>query len=319
VRDLLVHKGDLIAATQGRGIWALDNLAPLRELTPEVPAMPSYLFKPAPAWRLRSSENRDTPPPPSTPLGQNPPTGAIIDYWIKEQQESEVTLTISDSTGHEIQKFSSNDIAAELPADRYFQKGWLREELRLSNEPGMHRFVWDLRYPRPPALKYRYSIAAIWDKGTPILPDGALVLPGHYTVTLTAGGKSHTQSLQVKLDPRTHVTHSALQEQLALAIKVDSTLARAVSMHREINKILEKEKEKLPFAIADSLVALTTGKDNSFSAVANVLASLSDAVKKADSAPTQGQQEVYREYQDRLDRLLERWQKTEAEINKEKS
>jgi photosystem II stability/assembly factor-like uncharacterized protein len=319
VRDLLVHKGDLIAATQGRGIWALDNLAPLRELAPEVTAAPSYLFEPSPAWRLRSSENQDTPPPPSTPLGQNPPTGAIIDYWIKEQQEGEVTLTISDSTGHEIQKFSSNDIPAELPADRYFQKGWLREELRLSNEPGMHRFVWDLRYPRPPALKYKYSIAAVWDKGTPILPEGALVLPGRYTVTLTVDGKSHTQSFQVKLDPRIHAALSALHGQLALAIKVDSTLARAVSMHRKINAILEKEKDNLPSAIVDSVIALTNAKDNSISEVANVLANLSDAVKKADSAPTQGQQEVFSEYRDQLDHLLKRWEKTETAMNKEKS
>jgi len=315
VRDILVHKGDLIAATQGRGIWVLDNLAPLRELGPDVLAKSVYLFKPAPAWRLRSSENRDTPPPPSTPLGQNPPTGAIIDYWL-DGQKGEVTLTISDSTGHEIQKFSSTDIPPELPADRYFQQEWLQEELQLSAKPGMHRFVWDLRYPRPPALKYRYSIAAVWDKGTPLLPDGALVLPGHYRVTLTIDGESQTQPLQVKLDPRILVTLSALQEQLALAIKVDSALAYAVSMHRQIKAILEKEKEKLPSAVADSLLALTTGKENSFSAVANVLAGLSDAVKSADSAPTQGQQTVYREYQNLLNHLLKRWQKNEAVLKK---
>jgi hypothetical protein len=280
----------------------------------------SYLFKPAPAWRLRASENRDTPPPPSTPLGQNPPTGAIINYWIKEGQKGKVTLTISDSAGHLVQRYSSNDKPAELPADRYFEEGWLGKNEQISAEPGMHRFVWDLRYPRPLVLKYRYSIAAVWDKGTPLSPEGTLVLPGYYTLDLNVNGKHNTQSLQVKLDPRVRTTPPALREQLGLANKVDSALVSAVLVYRQITGILHnKENDKLSASVADSLTALITDKENSFSRVTNVLVDLSQAVKSADSAPTQGQQAVFRHYHIQLKHLLERWQKTRAAMNMSKT
>ena len=210
VRDLVVHNGDLIAGTQGRGIWILDDLAPLREITQKISEEPVHLFSPAQTWRLRNDENRDTPWPPSTPLGQNPPAGAIIDYWLKDNAHGPVTLTISDSEGNIVKQFSSDEKVKKLPAHRYFEKGWLAKTKHLYSTAGMHRFVWNLRYPRPSALQYRYSIAAIWTDGTPVVPEGPLVLPGRYTVSLRVNGKTYSRPLIIKLDPRVHVSEDDL-------------------------------------------------------------------------------------------------------------
>ena len=179
VRDLVVHENDLVAGTQGRGIWVLDDLSPLRQMNETVMSGNVFLFRPAAAWRLRGNENHDTPPPPSTPLGQNPPTGAVLDYWMKDSTDGEVTLTISDAVGKVVRRFSSNDKKDMLNANQYFQQEWLGLEDRLSTTQGMHRFVWDLRYQRPSAIGYSYSIAAVWPRGHPIAPQGPLVLPGN--------------------------------------------------------------------------------------------------------------------------------------------
>ncbi|PYO62216.1 MAG: hypothetical protein DMD28_06835 [Gemmatimonadetes bacterium] len=306
VRDLLVHQGDLIAATQGRGIWVLDDVEPLRE-DPAVLAQPVHLFRPAPAWRLSGNENRDTPWPPSTPLGENPPTGAVIDYSLRSAPAGPARLTLRDAAGRVVRRFASDAAPEELPADRYFEVGWLGEPPRLSAAPGMHRFVWDLRYPRPAALKYEYSIAAVWQRGAPLDPQGPLALPGRYSVTLTVDGKDYTQPLTVRLDPRVHATAAALGQQLALAQAVDSALALAVATHAQIGRVLEQKKESAPAAFRDSLTALADGGDSSFAGLAGVFANLATAVQSADGAPTQGERAVFAAYRRKLDRALVRW------------
>ncbi|HEX5498192.1 MAG TPA: hypothetical protein VFX03_03155, partial [Thermomicrobiales bacterium] len=107
IRSLTIHGDDLVAATMGRGFWSLDDIEPLREGTAIIAAAPAHLFAPAPAIRLRASENRDTPPPPSEPLAKNPPNGAIIDYWLKDAANGPVTLTIRDASGKVVREFSS--------------------------------------------------------------------------------------------------------------------------------------------------------------------------------------------------------------------
>ncbi len=306
VRDLLVHQGDLLAATQGRGIWALDDLAPLREASATIARAPAHLFRPASAWRLRGNENRDTPPPPSTPLGQNPPAGAIIDYWIGQGASGPVTLTLRDSAGHVVRRFSSEGAAEELPSNRYFQKDWTVAPGRVSAEPGMHRFLWDLRYPTPMALRYDFSIAGVWKEGTPLEPRGPLVLPGNYRVTLTVGGKDQTRPLAVRMDPRVHVTAAALRQQLALAQAIDSLLQRAVGADHQIEAQLA-DSTALDSATAGSLRSLVQAGDTNLSRITGVLASLVTGVQSADAAPTEGQRAVYRDYRGQLEELLRRW------------
>ncbi len=307
VRDLVVHNGDLIAGTQGRGIWILDDLEPLREITQKISEEPVHLFSPAQTWRLRNNENRDTPWPPSTPLGQNPPAGSIIDYWLKDNAQGPLTLTISDSKGNVVKQFLSNEKVKKLPAHRYFEKSWLNKAKHLYNTAGMHRFVWDLRYPRPAALQYHYSIAAIWTDGTPLQPEGPLVLPGRYTVTLRVNGKEYTRPLIIKLDPRVHVSEDDLVKQLKLAQQINVLLNKSVAVYKDINSMLVKEKENLSDAMADSLSTLSnTGHPNLSSAI-GALTGLVTSVQRADAAPVQGQTEVFSYYKKQIDGLIGRW------------
>jgi len=309
VRDLVVHNGDLIAGTQGRGIWILDDVEPLREMTAETPKEPIHLFKPAQTWRLRNDENHDTPWPPSTPLGQNPPAGAIIDYWLKGNVRGPVTLTIKDSGGNIVRQFSSNEKAKVLPAYRYFEKEWTGSPEHLSAAAGMHRFVWDLRYPRPSALRYHYSIAAIWKEGTPLQPEGPLVLPGRYTVNLYVNGKKYTQPLIIKMDPRVHVSESSLEKQLHLARQIDALLNKSVAVYKTIHGMLLMKKGNIPAAKIDSLLILSDKGHPNLASSIGVLSSLVTSVQQADMPPTQGQMKVFSFYKKQIDSLMAEWQK----------
>ncbi|MDE3151471.1 MAG: glycoside hydrolase, partial [Gemmatimonadota bacterium] len=301
-RDLLVHDGDLIAATQGRGIWILDDVEPLREAAAAAQSA-EHLYAPLVATRLRGNENRDTPWPPGTPVAQNPPTGAVIDYWLAADASGPVTLTVRDASGRVIRRFSSADSAKRLPASQYFENGWLGTPPRVDASAGMHRFVWDLRYPRPDALSYDYSIAGVWHEGTPVDPRGPLALPGRYTISLTANGTTETRPLTVRMDPRVRVPAPALRAQLALALAVDSALGRATAAHRKVADYLATHGGSLSRAMADSARAVADG----LASADGVLASLATAVVAADAEPTQGERGVLAEAQHQVDGLLKQW------------
>ena len=314
MRDLLPHGNDLIVATQGRGIWVLDDVAPLREASTGVARKSAHLFEPAPAVRLRGSENHDTPWPPETPLGENPPTGAVIDYWLKDATRGEVTLTITDGAGALVRRFTSRDPAESLAAHRYFESEWVGVPRTLAASAGMHRFVWDLRYPRPAAPSYGYSIAAVRKEGTPIEPLGPFVLPGRYTVTLSANGASLSRPLVVLLDPRVQVSAPDLREQFELARSAIGTLERGMAASREIARLRDNRGASLPVAIADTLSALDGAGDVGLHAATGRLASLVGDLQTADAAPTQGMRDAFRACMAQVDALIERWRRVEAMV-----
>jgi len=249
VRDLIVHGDDVAVATHGRGFWILDNITPLRQLarSPERLALPSdtrsaslsgerraILFKPAVAYRLRRNQNTDTPLPPEVPAGQNPPDGAMIDYYLAADAPGPVTLEITSASHNVVRRYSSAD-----PPEPYDEKSinvpmyWARPPRTLAASKGMHRFVWDLRYPRPGAVQRDFPISAIIHD-TPLEPLGVLAVPGTYTVTLTVDGKTFTQPISVKMDPRATITPLGLTQQFTLATKLvdlmDKTYAAAISL-----------------------------------------------------------------------------------------
>src|SRR6185369_3049432 len=84
IRDLVVHNDDIVVGTHGRSFWILDDITPLRQLTNQIVTAPSHLFAPQVAYRVKRNVNSDTPLPPEEPVGQNPPDGAIINYYLKE-------------------------------------------------------------------------------------------------------------------------------------------------------------------------------------------------------------------------------------------
>ncbi len=225
ITDLLVHGDDLIAATEGRALWVLDDVAPLRQIVPQ--SGDAHLFTPALAWRVHSDNSVDTPLPPETPIGQNPPAGAVIDYWLGATPRGPVTLEIRDANGWVVRRFASNAKPEQPQAERYFAAGWTKPPQPLETAAGLHRFVWDLRTERPGAIGYSYSIGAVWGRGTPIAPQGPYVVPGNYEVVLGVNGKTYTAPLRVAEDPRVKVTIADLKASFDLSQHIAQALAQA--------------------------------------------------------------------------------------------
>jgi len=222
MRDVIVKDDDLVVATHGRGFWILDNITPLRQLDQAVAEASVFLFKPQPAYRVRWNMNTDTPWPPDEPRGPNPPDGAIIDYTLKTAASGLVTIEMLDAAGKLVRRYASTDPAeAPDPATAAVPLYWYRPAQRLATSPGMHRFTWDLHYQPLPGGGGRggLPIAAVPFNTAPP-PNAPWVAPGQYTVRLTVDGKSYTQPMTVKMDPRVKTP--------ALALAQQSTLSKAV-------------------------------------------------------------------------------------------
>lgn len=197
MRDLAIHGDDLIVATHGRGFWVLDNITPLRQITGEVANAAAHLFRPADAINMAPGSEYGTPKPRDEPLAENPPYGAMIYYYLKSAAPGPVTLEILDAGGEMIRRYSSEDRPPDINPDQLnIPASWRRTPALLSTAAGMHRWVWDLR-PTPTGGVGRGGGGGFGRGGE------ARVLPGAYVVKLTAGGKSYTQPLVVKMDPRT--------------------------------------------------------------------------------------------------------------------
>jgi photosystem II stability/assembly factor-like uncharacterized protein len=313
VRDLVVHGGDLIAATHGRSFWILDDVTPLEQLTDDVLQAPAFLVRPARARRLRRSENHDTPLPPEEPHGTNPPAGAIIDYTLKTASLGPVTLEILDARGNVVRRFSTEATAGGAPEPPQFASEWLPRPESLTRHPGHNRFVWDLRYPPPPVARHEYSIAAIPGEGTVEEPEGPLVLPGDYAVKLTVAGRSYVQPLQVELDPRVHVAPAALAAQLRLALEIWNQAATQHALHGAAHRLRDAltglGNRQLD---ADTRAAVSTVEqrvDSLFHASASGdLGSLETVVESADREPTAQARSAFAELRARVAAHERRWQ-----------
>jgi len=233
VRDLVVKDDDLVVATHGRGFWILDDITPLRQVNAKAIAADAHLFAPQQAWRVRWNQNTDTPLPPDEPAGQNPPEGAIINYVLKADAQGPVTLEVADAAGRLVRKYSSAD-APEKPIEgRNIPDYWIRPAQVLSAKAGLHRFTWDLRYAPPAVTAFEYPIAAI-RANTPVEPRGTWVMPGTYTVKLTAGGQTHTQSLTVRMDPRVKTPLPGLQQQFSLSMQMYEGIRKTADALRQV-------------------------------------------------------------------------------------
>ena len=284
VHDLVVHDRDLVVATHGRSFWVLDDLAPLRQFDPSGPA--TSLFKPSQVVRVRRSVNTDTPLPRETPLGQNPPDGAVIDYQLA-QADTPVIIEIVDGSGQLVRQFSSGNVPPSTNATTPFPSYWLSAARVPTARAGMNRFVWDLRYAAPRAQNPDYSIAAL-PGDTPALPLGPLVLPGTYQVRLTAGGRTVAQPLVVTMDPRVKTTAA--------------DLTKLFTLERQIAAAIDESARAMDGD--DGSDAAANQKRTALGKVNDALSELLTAVDTADAAPTRQATAAFAAFRKQLDALL---------------
>ncbi|MGH8202735.1 MAG: WD40/YVTN/BNR-like repeat-containing protein [Steroidobacteraceae bacterium] len=232
--DLKIHDGDLIAATYGRGIWILDDISPLEQLSTSLADQRAHLFRPQAAVRVLSDIDQDTPFPPEVPHGSNPTQGVVIDYYLQQPAQN-VELQIFDAQGKLVRSYSSAPIAPleqPLPPTPAF---WVRPSRPLPMTAGEHRVSWNLRYPTPSALFFDQSMAAV-PEDTSFIPEGPLALPGSYMVKLTVDGVSYIQPVLLKQDPRLDDSPAAMdgmRRQLSLAQQIMALMAASKSAYAE--------------------------------------------------------------------------------------
>ncbi len=310
MRDLLIHDNDLIVATHGRSFWILDDISPLRQIDAAVLKADAHLFNPALAYRVRRDTNTDTPLPPDEPAGQNPPDKVVLDYYFATPARGEVAVEILDSKNLIVRRFSTTDkpeVTEEDLEKQLIPLYWLRPERKLQTGAGMHRWLWDLRYPPPDSAHHGYPIAAV-PGDTPRVPLGPSVLPGDYTVRLSANGATYTAPLTVKMDPRVKATMIDLAQQLQTQSELADLLSRssaALLQARSLSKELDDRSEraagalknaiadlqkKLIAAIGDPAAQSANGMKNpTLTSVNGQVGTLYDQLDRADAAPTPAQ------------------------------
>jgi photosystem II stability/assembly factor-like uncharacterized protein len=261
VRDLTIHGDDLVIATYGRSFWILDNITPLRQLQEfdARRASAPWFYRPATAVRVDNDSFAGTPLPPEEPTAENPPNGAMIDYFLPFPA-SAVRLEVFDAQQNLVRKFSSEDHPAEEQRTPKYQslpvaERWFSKPEVLEKAAGMHRFVWNLTWGSsggPSAdeeAEYRN-------------PSGPKAVPGIYQVRLTVDGKTQNQSLKVIMDPRSPATPEVLTQQLELGqqifgetIEARRALAEIGSVQKQLADIQRKQgaqNEPLKSALAET-------------------------------------------------------------------
>ncbi|MEO6254995.1 MAG: hypothetical protein ABIO79_16925, partial [Ferruginibacter sp.] len=214
IRDLVIKDDDLVIGTHGRSFWILDDITPLRQLSNQQLNNSAILYKPQTAYRIRWSMYPDTPVPQEEPAGQNPPDGAIINYYLGSNAKN-IQLEIVDSKGAVIRKYASTDTLYAIPPNNV-PSYWIRPQQLLSAQPGSHRYMWDMHY-QPVNVPPSYPISATYMNTAPD-PTSPWVMPGNYTARLAVDGKVYNQPITVKMDPRvkTSVKDLTLQHDLSL-------------------------------------------------------------------------------------------------------
>ena len=267
VNDLVVKNIDLVVATHGRSFWVLDDIAPLEQYSDAIPQEDAHLFTPAPVNHtvfrggfFRAQGN----------VGKNPPTGAVIYYWLKtaikkpeqaksqsstpssdskpeagpvspadkEKPEEKITLEILDSSGKVIRKYPKKEEPMD-EEEEFFRGG--ADSGKMPGDAGLNRFVWDLRYEGATKVPH----APLWGGST----DGPEAVPGNYQVRLTVLGKSYTAPLEIQPDPRLKITQDDLARQFDLLLKIrdkvtatDDAIIQIRDLRDQINAINKRMK-----------------------------------------------------------------------------
>jgi hypothetical protein len=338
IRDLVVHNDDIVVGTHGRSFWILDDVTPLRQIAEQMPRHVSltmreaFLFKPQTATRIRRSVHTDTPIPQEEPMGENPPDGAIINYYL-QSDASEVALEVFDRSNKLVRRFSSADKPEQVNENQLpYPSYWFRPPQVLSTKAGMQRFVWDMHYAPPEGFPRSHPISAIY-RNTPTVPMGPAILPGDYTVKLTVNGKSYTQPLTVRIDPRVATPPEGIQKMFDVSFgsyegirKIRAAQAEIRGLRAQLQSIKQQAGQT---AVANEINDLDKkaaaldggasgagrggfagaggGGEPSLARVAAELNAIMGTAEGADAQPTTQLTVAYTESQKTLGNLLARW------------
>jgi photosystem II stability/assembly factor-like uncharacterized protein len=334
VRDIVVHGDDLVIGTHGRSFWILDDITPLRQIDGRTQEAKDLLFTPAFAYRMRRSRNTDTPLPPEEPMGQNPPDGAIIDYWLGAGAHHDVSIEILDHQGLLVRRYASDDRPVTVDPDQLdVPMYWARPPRTLSTATGMHRWVWDLRYTTAESAMWFLPMTAL-PHDTPPVPEGPLAEPGEYTVRLNVDGHTSTRPLNVVLDPRVTTPPQELEAQFSLTHRLYKAVqesARPLRILRQIRPQLDALSGKVQGdalasyqALRDRLAAFggatpggrrrrAAGGDG-LDATRGACQQLMETIGGTDGAPTTQATAAAEQSLAAMTRLMAAWSEVEREL-----
>ena len=319
VRDLVIKDDDLVIGTHGRGFWILDNINPLRQLSNQLINQSAILYKPAEAYRVKWNLWPDTPLPQEEPAGENPPDGAMIDYYLKENAGN-IILEINDATGNTIRKYSGSDTLYKIPEGNV-PAYWIRPQQILSGKEGAHRFLWDMRY-EPLNIPPTYPISAIYNKTAPV-ETSPWVMPGNYTARLIAAGKIYKQSFTVKPDPRMKTSVKDLQLQHDLSLMVYRDRLKITEGLKELQILRRKLKEKLSDATGSALTEITAcdkqaaaleNDPQGFGQIDNSLSSVFNILQETDMPATSQSISAAKDSDGAFKILWAKWQEVKKRI-----
>ncbi|HEY8459827.1 MAG TPA: glycosyl hydrolase, partial [Blastocatellia bacterium] len=321
ITDIAVHKRDkdLVIATQGRSFWIMDDLPVLHQWKDAIAQADAHLFKPEEAYRTPGGGFRI---PSSAPIGENPPAGASIWYYLKEKPKGDVTIEILEANGKSVKKFSSKETpeAEAGGGGGRFRRG----PTRVPAEKGLNRFAWDLRY----ADAKTFPGMILWAGNV----SGPQAVPGSYQVKLTVDGKTLTESFEVRKDPRVSTTQEEFQKQFDLLTKIRdkfSETSEAIIAIRDVRKQVQDYAARIkdqpnsqPItdaakALSAKLTAIeeelyqTKNQSNQDPLnypikLNNKLAALAGSIARADAPPTAQQVAVYEDLTGRINAQLEK-------------
>jgi hypothetical protein len=331
IRDLVIKDDDLVIGTHGRSFWILDDIAPLRQLSIHVTNEKVILYKPQQAIRVRWNMWTDTPLPQEEPAGQNPPDGAIIDYYLNENEKN-VSLDILDIKGKLVHHYGSNDTMYEV-GNVNIPLYWIRPQQILSAAKGSHRFLWDMHY-QPLNLPPSYPIAAIY-KNTAPGETSPWVMPGTYTAKLTVDDQSFTEKFIIKMDPRVKTTVADLQKQHDLSYDCYNARKEIMTISNEIANIRSQIKTIQSNANAELLTSLKqadellaklqgaprNSREPGFSDIENTFAALFGTLQETDMPATSQTINAVKETKSNYAKVLNDWNlfktKQLSELNKQ--
>ena len=322
IRDLVIKDDDLVIGTHGRSFWILDNITPLR-IDPyifklDLSTIAGILYKPQTTYRVRWNMYTDTPVPQEEAAGENPPDGAMIDYYLHENANA-VSLEIHDQKGNSIRKYSNRDTLYKI-GDVNIPHYWIRPQQILSAEPGHHRFLWDMKYA-PLNLAVSYPISATYMNTEPN-QTAPWIMPGTYTATLTVDGKVYTQTFTIKMDPRVKTSLQNLKLQHDLSLQCYNRREECMKILEDIRSYHAKIRRQLTNAsaavadelnkkdkLARELEATPQGStEPSFGRLNNGFASVFNVLQDSDMPPTTQMINAVKELNQQMIVLKKKWE-----------